>query len=169
MAKLIVHATDFSPGAWPAFRWAIEAARRDRAHLVLVHVLEPVTFGDEEYMARELELRDAAVAAARRGFDRLLAAAKRAGIAARSVLLEGSPSRRIVMLARKRRASLITIGTHGRTGLGRLLLGSVAARVASTAPCPVLTVRLAMAARRRARARSRPARGGGGARRRVAR
>jgi nucleotide-binding universal stress UspA family protein len=70
------------------------------------------------------------------------------------VLLDGSPVRQIVGLARTRRASLITMGTHGRSGLRRLLLGSVAAGVAATAPCPVLTVRLAAPPRRR------PGRGG---------
>jgi nucleotide-binding universal stress UspA family protein len=60
MAKLIVHATDFSPGAGAAFRRALAAAKRDRARLLLVHVLEPTTFGDADYMARQLQFRDAA-------------------------------------------------------------------------------------------------------------
>jgi nucleotide-binding universal stress UspA family protein len=158
MAKVIVHATDFSAGAEPAFRRALDAARRSRARLVLVHVLEPVTFGDQDYMLRELAFRDAAVAAARKGFARLAAAARGAGVEARGVLLDGSPAREIVRLARKRRASLITLGTHGRTGLRRLFLGSVAAAVAGSAPCPVLTVHGAAPARRR------PGRGGRSAR-----
>jgi len=140
MAKLIVHATDFSPAARPAFRRAVEAARRDRARLALVHVLVPTTFGDEKYVAQELLLRDAAAVTARRKFARLVASAKAAGVRAHGMLLEGEPAREIVALARKRRAGLITIGTHGRTGLRRLLLGSVATAVAATAPCPVLVV-----------------------------
>ena len=158
MAKLIVHATDFSPGARAAFRLALAAAKRERARLLLVHVLEPITLGDEAYMARELALRDLAAAAAGRGFDRLLAEAKAAGVPARSVLLDGSPAKQIVALARQRRASLIALGTHGRTGLERLLLGSVAAGVAGTAPCPVLTVRTASPVRRRPARRGRSAR-----------
>ena len=47
----------------------------------------------------------------------------------------------IVRLARREAADLIVIGTHGRSGLGRLFMGSVAARVLATAKCPVLTVR----------------------------
>lgn len=140
MAKLIVHATDFSPASQAAFRHALAAAKRDRARLVLVHVLEPILLGDEEYMERELAFRDAAVIAARRRMNRLLAAAKSAGVTASSALLEGDPSRQIVELARKQHARLIALGTHGRTGLRRLFLGSVAARVAVAAPCPVLTV-----------------------------
>jgi nucleotide-binding universal stress UspA family protein len=158
VARLIVHATDFSAGADAAFRHALAAAKRDRAQLALVHVLEPVTFGDEEYMLRELEHRDAAAAAAGKGFDRLLAAAKRARVKARSVLLDGNASGQIVQFARKRHASLITIGTHGRTGLRRLFLGSVAAGVVGAAPCPVLTVRMAAPARRPRGRRARSAR-----------
>jgi nucleotide-binding universal stress UspA family protein len=62
-------------------------------------------------------------------------------VRARGVLLEGVAHEAIVREARKRRADLIVIGTHGRTGVARFFLGSVAARVTATAPCPVLTVR----------------------------
>jgi nucleotide-binding universal stress UspA family protein len=109
-------------------------------------------------MAQELEHRDAAAAVAGKRFARLVTEAKRAGITARCVLLEGNASRQIVRFARQRRASLITIGTHGRTGLRRLFLGSVAAAVVAAAPCPVLTVRVTERARRRPRRPGRSAR-----------
>ncbi len=92
-------------------------------------------------MARSIDLRDAAETAARTEFDRLLAAAKTAGVAASDVLLDGSAPEQIVKLAEERGAELIVMGTHGRTGIRKLLLGSVAQRVVATAPCPVLTVR----------------------------
>jgi universal stress protein A len=57
------------------------------------------------------------------------------------VLRDGVPAGEIVEAAAAERADMIVIGTHGRTGLGRFLLGSVAERVVRTAPCPVLTVR----------------------------
>jgi nucleotide-binding universal stress UspA family protein len=60
---------------------------------------------------------------------------------AKGLVLEGIPHDRIVRAARSTRADLIVLGTHGRTGLGRVFLGSVAARVVTLAPCPVLTVR----------------------------
>lgn len=69
------------------------------------------------------------------------ARAKLAGAAASDALLEGSPSDKIVQLAKKRRASLIVMGTRGRTGFRKLLLGSVAERVIGLAPCSVLIVR----------------------------
>jgi nucleotide-binding universal stress UspA family protein len=57
------------------------------------------------------------------------------------VLLTGTPYEQIVRTLRSRRADLAVIGTHGRTGLARFLVGSVAARVVALSPCPVLTVR----------------------------
>jgi len=59
----------------------------------------------------------------------------------RTLLLEGRTAEQIVRAARSKRAGMIVIGTHGRTGLTRFLLGSVAARVLAIARCPVLTVR----------------------------
>jgi nucleotide-binding universal stress UspA family protein len=57
------------------------------------------------------------------------------------MVLEGIAHEQIARTARRQRADLIVMGTHGRTGVARFFLGSVAARVAATAPCPVLTVR----------------------------
>ena len=78
---------------------------------------------------------------AQKQMDRLLAKAKTARVRARGVLLEGVAHEQIARAAKRYRADLIVIGTHGRTGVARFFLGSVAARVAATAPCPVLTVR----------------------------
>ena len=71
----------------------------------------------------------------------MLARARKSGIRVEAKLLEGVPAEQIVCMARRRDSDLIVIGTHGRTGLGRLLMGSVADRVLRFAPCPVLTVR----------------------------
>jgi nucleotide-binding universal stress UspA family protein len=55
--------------------------------------------------------------------------------------MEGVTHEQITRAARSKRADLVVIGTHGRTGLAKFFLGSVAGRVVSTASCPVLTVR----------------------------
>jgi nucleotide-binding universal stress UspA family protein len=57
------------------------------------------------------------------------------------MLLEGVTHEQIVRTAKRQRADVIVMGTHGRTGVARFFLGSVAARAAAMAPCPVLTVR----------------------------
>jgi nucleotide-binding universal stress UspA family protein len=78
---------------------------------------------------------------AQRQLDRVVAKAKKSGVRAKGLLLEGVAHDRIVRAARSTRADLIVLGTHGRTGLGRVFLGSVAARVVTLATCPVMTVR----------------------------
>src|SRR5207245_9106636 len=81
-------------------------------------------------------------ATAQRQLGRLVAKAKAAGVRASGTLLDvGVTHEGIVRFARAKRAGLIVMGTHGRTGLTRALLGSVAARVIATARCPVMTVR----------------------------
>lgn len=67
--------------------------------------------------------------------------ARMKGIAVRTLVLTGSASQEIVRAASEEHADAIVLGTHGRTGLNRALLGSVADRVIRTASCPVLTVR----------------------------
>ena len=59
----------------------------------------------------------------------------------KGLLVEGVPHEQIVRLARSKRADVVVMGTHGRSGLAKLFLGSVAGRVVAAAPCPVLTVR----------------------------
>lgn len=143
-AKRIVHPTDFSSSAEPAFAYALESAKRDGAELILVHVLEPVApFADEIYVARALALLEAAEAAARRGLDALLARAKAAGVTASDVIVQGMPAETIVAVANEREADHIVLGTHGRTAMKRLFLGSVAQKVTALATCPVVTVRSA--------------------------
>ena len=70
-----------------------------------------------------------------------MAKAKKAGVRATSVLLEGVAHAQIARTARRLRADVVVVGTHGRTGLAKLFLGSVAGRVIAIAPCPVMTVR----------------------------
>jgi len=140
--RRIVHPTDFSRAAEAAFAQALAIATREGAELILVHVLEPISpIADESYVARHRALRAAMEAIARRSLSRLLGRAKRAHVTASDIVMEGWPPEEIVRLARKRRADLIVVGTHGRSGLTKFLLGSVAQRVIVLAPCPVLTVR----------------------------
>lgn len=141
MRKIVV-ATDFSAASRPAFAAAVDLARRDGARLVVLHVMVPPSpFVGDDLPGSWLELE----ARARRDAERRLAAAasqaERSGIATTGTLVKGVPAEVIVRVARREGADLIVTGTHGRSGLGRLFMGSVAARVLGTAKCPVLTVR----------------------------
>lgn len=143
--RRILHATDFSGPSRRAFVTALGLAKANRAELTIAHVLVPTMppVGDMYAAAVPPNLYEDLEAAARRHAQsrlaRLVAKAKTAKVRVRSVILAGIPHEQIVRRARQ--ADLIVIGTHGRTGLPRLFLGSVAARVVTLAPCPVLTVR----------------------------
>ena len=71
----------------------------------------------------------------------MLVELQEAGVSAEYVSARGSPERIVVDTARDKEADLIVMGTHGRTGLAHIALGSVAERVVRDAHCPVLTVR----------------------------
>ena len=144
MKGTILHPTDFSPSSRPAFNHALALAREQGAELVLVHVLPTVMpMVGEGYMSPKTfdDLQRSMRAQAQKQLDRLVAKAKAARVRARGVLYEGVAADAIVRAARAKRAKLVVMGTHGRTGLTRLFMGSVAERVVGTAPCPVLTVR----------------------------
>ena len=78
--------------------------------------------------------------AGERELERLAARAHRDALRVSTRREAGAPASAIVRVARKERAAMVVLGTHGRTGLPRLLLGSAAVRVIRTAPCPVVTV-----------------------------
>ena len=142
--RRILHASDFSPASASAFARAVAAARKDRAELILVHVMGPVIPAIADgYMAPHVyeDLDRAARRQAQKQLDRLAGKARTAGVRVTTLLREGSPAEQIARAARSKRADVVVMGTHGRTGLPRLFLGSVAERVVGAAPCPVLTVR----------------------------
>jgi nucleotide-binding universal stress UspA family protein len=142
--KRILHASDFSRASHPAFGLARELAATLRAELILCHAYQAVTPLDvgEGYVSAGVikELWSSARASARRRLDRLAASAKRGRLRVSTVLVEGPPAASIVRAAKRKRANLLVLGTRGRTGVRRLVLGSVAERVVRTAPCPVVTV-----------------------------
>jgi nucleotide-binding universal stress UspA family protein len=144
MSRRILHATDFSKASGAAFTRALAEARTARSELLLVHVLAPVIpVAGEGYVSPSMyeQMSESARAWAQKQLDRALAKAKSARVRARGLLLEGVAHEQIVRIAKRQGVGLIVMGTHGRTGVARFFLGSVAARVAATAPCPVLTVR----------------------------
>jgi nucleotide-binding universal stress UspA family protein len=141
----LLHATDFSRASAKAFTTAVEVAQATGAALTIAHVLTPalpVASGEDPVLPETYErVHAAARTATQKELDRLVAKAEGAGVRATGVLLTGAPHDAIVRALKSSRADLAVIGTHGRTGLARFFVGSVAARVVALAPCPVLTVR----------------------------
>src|SRR5262249_22199321 len=116
---------------------ACALARDYRARLILLHVADVpmVAYGEGVVPPNPEELR----AEAQEQLDGLLV--PDANVRAERRLEQGEPVGEILRVAQEVHADLIVMGTHGRTGLGRLLMGSVAEQVARQASCPVLTVR----------------------------
>ena len=142
--RLILHPTDFSPASRAAFARAVAEARASRGQLLVVHVLSTVMpFVGDEYVSPQTyaDVLQTVRLHGQKQLDKLVARAKTAGVRVRGLLLEGAAADAILRTARSRRADVIVMGTHGRTGFTRMLMGSVAARVIGTAPCPVLTIK----------------------------
>jgi universal stress protein A len=146
--RRILVATDLSPASVPAVEEAMGLASKEGANLIIAHVYEPPTptgVSPEGYVPPNVydewdeTLRNEALL----GLQPLVEKARQQGLAAEPLVLRGVPYAAIAEAARSVGADLVVLGTHGRTGVQRLLLGSVAAKVISTAPCPVLTVRAA--------------------------
>ena len=140
---IVLLATDFSEAAEAAEAEGLDLARRLGAEVVYVHVgTEPSLYGEGPFgMARVQGVYEAQRRWATDELARRVEGAREGGVAARFVLPDGVPHQAIVDTAAKEHADIIVIGTHGRTGLERIVLGSVAERVVRLAPCPVLTVR----------------------------
>jgi nucleotide-binding universal stress UspA family protein len=143
--RRIMHATDFSSASSAAFKRAVAMAKADRAQLIIAHVMTPPSLAipGEGYVSPRLyeDLETSARAQAQKRLDAVVAKARKAGVRATGLLLEGVPHERIARAARAKKADLLVIGTHGRTGLAKFFLGSVASRLVASAACPVLTVR----------------------------
>jgi nucleotide-binding universal stress UspA family protein len=151
--KTILVPVDFTDYSNRAADYAAMLAKQFRATLILVHAIEPFTYS----MTDTVLVTDhytALKVIAQRLIDALRRKVGKKGVKVKTLVLRGTPYVTIVEHARKNRANLIVMGTHGRTGLEHLVLGSVAERVVRLAPCPVLTVRSAKG-RRRGRARHR--------------
>ncbi len=140
----ILHATDFSAASRPAFSAAVSLARALRARLTIVHVMPGlIPLVPEQYFDASLYDRleqDARDWSARR-LNALAARARKQGARVSTESREGDATTEIVKAARAGHADLIITGTHGRGGVPRFLLGSVADRLVRTSPCPVMTVR----------------------------
>ena len=140
----VLFATDFSKASGKAFTTAMALTKATRSTLTVLHVIKPFTpITPEQYIATETweQIDRQGREWAKRALAKLVGKAKKAGVRATELLVQGDPARQIARVARSWKADLVVVGTHGRKGLAKVLLGSVAGRVVATAPCPVVTVR----------------------------
>ncbi len=135
--RTIIYPTDFSSASDGGLALATALARDSGARLLVTHVSEPpLAYGGGELYYGIPEPDDDEQ---RRMLGQLQP--PDVNVSYEHRLLQGEPAAAIVELAEKEDADLIVMGTHGRTGLARLLMGSVAEVVVRRAPCPVLTYR----------------------------
>ena len=142
--RRILHPTDFSTASLAAYKRAVDMAKANRAELLLVHVLAPaIPMMADGYLSPKVyeDMEHASRAYGQKHLAALVRKAKQAGVRVKGLLLEGIPHERVAGAARSKKADLLVIGTHGRSGFAKLFLGSVASRILAVAPCPVLTVR----------------------------
>lgn len=142
MANQILYATDFSPISEHAFAKAVELAKLMGARLTVAHVLHFPAMDGSPFLPQAEETEERMRTWCRHRLDEMKKKAEASGVPAETVLREGAHAHHgIAKLAEEQKALMVVIGTHGRTGLSKLVVGSVAARVITEAPCPVLTVR----------------------------
>jgi nucleotide-binding universal stress UspA family protein len=141
--KRILVPVDFSEPSTRALMHAIAMAEQFGASLDVLHVV-PNPYVDDPaglYLPVPVTYVNDLMNDARKRLDALLDSVDHQRLRARPIVKAGDPLRHVVEYARNESMDLIVLGTHGRSGVAHLLLGSVAERVVRTAPCPVLTVR----------------------------
>jgi nucleotide-binding universal stress UspA family protein len=150
--RRILVPVDGSPTAAKGLKEAVKLAKESRARLLLLHVVEEyAAFATPEVGANIGPILDAMRAGGKRTLARIAKSAQRAGARPQTALMEnfgGRVADAIVTQARRWRADLIVMGTHGRRGVRRALLGSDAEMVVRHSPVPVLLVPAAGRARR---------------------
>jgi nucleotide-binding universal stress UspA family protein len=132
---------DFSTYAEQALDYAITLGQQLRARVTLLHVIQPLLVAGADMSAWPSPAFQDLEAAVTRDLEGYLARVTTAGLEGEMVVVYGVPFQEIIDTAKARQVDLIIMGTHGRTGLPLVLLGSVAERVVRLAPCPVLVAR----------------------------
>ena len=146
----VVGTTDFSDPSLPALTTAASEAKRRKSPLHLIYVLDTGIYATGRAPAAAIPYLANSSAIALEGIDelrsvaelRLREAMREFAVDGRATVISGHAAQAIVSYAETVRAELLVVGTHGRSGLARLTLGSTAAAVIDTAPSSVLVVRV---------------------------
>ncbi len=141
LPKTILVPSDFGTGSDHALAYAVALAKALSAEIIVMHAYEipMIGFPDGAVIATP-DLASRVSDSAQLGLKKTIELHANAGVPIRTVLKQGPTWRTIVETATDLGVGMIVMGTHGRHGLPRALLGSVAEKVVRTATCPVLTV-----------------------------
>jgi universal stress protein A len=138
--KRLLVPIDFSQYAQEAFEFAAVLAKQLGARVRLVHALEPAAY-PLDFSLIHVSDQKVKYEWVREQLEVLVSVLKADGITADSVSEVGTPAERILAQTKADSGDVIVMGTHGRRGLSRLAIGSVAEEVVNRAPCPVVTVK----------------------------
>ena len=139
--KRILVPTDGSDPSMRAAEFAIGLAKRFRSEIIAIYVIDRVILEEISKIHERHELEEEIKKKAERCLNYIVKLAEKKGLKARSILVEGQPHDQIVRYAESLNADMIIMGSKGRRGMNRILIGSVAERVIEYAPCPVLVMK----------------------------
>lgn len=139
--KRILIPTDGSDPSMRAAEFAIKIAKHFNSEIVAIYVIDRVILEEVSKVHERHGLEEEIRKNAERCLNYIVKLAERKGLKARSILVEGQPHDQIVRYAESLKANMIIIGSKGRRGMNRILIGSVAERVIEYAPCPVLVIK----------------------------
>ncbi len=137
----ILAAHDLTESAEPALRYALQLAEISGARVTVFHAYDIPSMGAPEVLVIATDWLPQIAQHAREAVERIVTRVAGGPTAVTGAVHEGAPWREIDRFALEHDVDLIVVGSHGRRGIPRALLGSVAEKVVRTAPCPVLVVR----------------------------
>ncbi|MDN3515318.1 MAG: universal stress protein [Candidatus Brocadia sp.] len=139
--KKILCPVDHSECSYLALKYAISLALKDEAKLYLMHVIDTRLYDTEIYKFSPYKLDEIDVSKIRTNLMESLPEGTTDVLEVETIVVKGVPFHEIINAATEIGADIIVLGTHGRTGLSHVVMGSVAEKVVRKATCPVLTVR----------------------------
>jgi nucleotide-binding universal stress UspA family protein len=139
--RKILIPTDGSDYSMRAAEYGVSIAKMLDAQIMVVYVIDEVVLGQISKVTEMEEVERELKTDGQRYINYILSLAQKEGVKSASLLAKGRPFEQIVHLAKGLNMDLIVIGTYGRRGTERILIGSVAKRVIEYSPCPVLVVK----------------------------
>jgi nucleotide-binding universal stress UspA family protein len=132
---------DFSKYSQNALTYAVALAEKFDAELYLLHVVQNLAVFFPDILAVSAPSTEELNQSVRRALDRVIQESRMGNLKVHTEVRQGTPFYEIINYAQENTIDLIVMGTHGRTGLVHVLMGSVTEKVVRKSPCPVLTVR----------------------------
>ncbi len=139
--KKILCPIDHSDCSKEALKYAVSFAMKDEAELYLLHVVDIRTFDESFDMTSKQLPDDETIKQLKEKLLECVPEEIRNDMRIEPIVVQGVPFSEIISIAKEKEISVIVMGTHGRTGIAHIMLGSVSEKVVRKAPCPVLTVR----------------------------